>query len=165
MRPMPLVKSVMLLLSFGTGALRAEPPSTPVPRLEFVTATMNLGPGRELPPGRKPAPPVVTGVIRASGLDPRRSNFRITVRIEGSGDGKSAAHRLAVTGWNAHDPANPAQIRFTAPWPASVPFEGCTLRVDYVRRKTRLSVQGPVQVFMLPGRPPSGHRQPEQQER
>lgn len=150
---------MLFLLFVSLRPLQSAPPSLPAPRLELVTATMNVGPGKEPPPGSKLALPVLTGVIRAPGLDPRRSNFRITLLVDAS------AHRLTVTGWNAHDPASPGQIRFTARWPASAPFEGCTVRVDYARGRKRLSTQGPVRVFMLPGRPPAGNRQPEQQER
>ena len=157
----PRTWSVMLFLLLVPvrPSLQAAPPSNPAPRLELVSATMNVGPGREPPPGSKPAPPVLTGVIRAQGLDPRRSNFRVTLLVD------TAAHRLAVTSWNAQDPKAPAQIRFSARWPTSAPFEGCTVRVDYARGRTRLSTQGSVRVFMLPGRPPDGHRQSEQQER
>ena len=161
----PLIRPAALILFplfFGRVQASAESHPLSPPPLELVTATMNVGPGKEPPPGSRPAIPSLTGVIRAHGLDPRRSNFRITLLVNSAGP---AAYRLKVTGWNAKDPKAPAQIRFTARWPASAPFEGCTVRVDYARGRTRHSTHGPVRVFMLPGRPPSGHRPSEQQER
>ncbi len=143
-----LIPAVLLIPLAAVDPLPVE--ATPAPKLEFVSASLHLGPGKEPPPGQKPPPPLLTGVIRARGLRTAKPYFRVTFS---SGSPRPSVHRLSIATWGALDPKDPTLIRFTAPYRAGASAEGGTVSVEYRYKGSRLSVQGPVAVFLLPGAP------------
>lgn len=138
--------------------LQAPGPAT-APSVELQSASVKLGSGVEPPPGRKVSAPVLAGVLRTQGFLATRDKSRLVLLGPATATRKPTKWRLRLATWVPLDPAEPARIGFTAPWPAAAPAEGCTLRIEIHRGEKRLTASLPVTILELPAKPPSTPRE------
>jgi hypothetical protein len=124
------------------------------PRLEFVSASLTSGPGREPPLGSVPKVPELIGTVRIRGLDARRSSYQLTLVPPAETGRGPRKIRVVPTTWAPSDPKDATLIRWTCAWPGAPSAEGWSVRIEHRRARPRVVVSGAIQHFFLPVRPP-----------
>lgn len=134
-----------------TGGLPAQASKDPaVPVFQFISAALISGPGLAPPPGTKPLPAELVGVLRVRGYAVRHSSVRITLipPIELKRSSKLA--RLVPTTWAPYDPNDKSLIRWTCEWPGPSSPNGWSVKVESLRSHPYRATSGPIQHFLLP---------------
>lgn len=145
-----------LLASFWAAAVLcaswagARPVASVEPVLEFVSASLTSGPGREPPPGAVLRAPELVGVIRVRGFDTRRSALRLTLVAPSENGRPPRLTRVNPTSWARPDPKDKSLIRWTCKWPGAASAEGWSVKIEALRTRPRMVVSGSVQHLFLP---------------
>lgn len=163
MRPIGLV--VLLVAVYLGASLVAAPCAddrrgASIPVLQFVSASLTSGPGFEPPPGVVPPPPELVGVVRVSGINARRSSFRVTLLAPVEGKRSSKRVRIVPTTWAPYDPNDKSLIRWTYKWPGPGSPEGWSVTIESLRSRPHKTVSGPIQHFLLPASRPQPRSNP-----